>query len=42
MSESDDLLCCVGRMTLTGEVELLVALGGGEEGAIVSSGRGEL
>ena len=42
MSESDDLLCSEGKVTFTGDVELLVALAGGEEGAMVSSGRGEL
>ena len=41
-SESDDLLCSEGNVTFTGEVELLDTPLGGEEGAMVSSGKGEL
>ena len=42
MSESDDLLCSKGTVTFTGDVVLLETPPGGEEGATVSSGKGEL
>lgn len=42
MSESEDRLFTAGPNTLTGEVELRAFCPGGEAGASVSSGTGEL